>query len=263
MISVKEKENFHLSKWYLDTIDEKGDAVIYYIAHLRWKNLNLYYYNRLSYTAGKGVENKIRLKRVPIPEWEGTTLRWSHAMEVAEWQAQIPPVREILLYSEKGHIEWNCLLPHGRTTLTEGNRKIEGLGYAEQLNMTLLPWKFDIGELYWGRFLSSEHSIIWIEWRGPIPKFLVFHNGRRYDSGVVSETAVSFDGFRLIFSEQQVLRNGSLWQTLFSCFPWFKQIFPLKILLTVECKWRSKGTLYTEEKELEKGWSIYEKVTWK
>jgi len=256
-------DNFHLNKWYLDTIDEKGDAVIFYIAHLRWKRLNLHYYNRLSYTAGKGVKSKIMFKQVPLPEWTGTTLQWRNAAEVVAWQAEAPPIREMLLHTEAGHIEWNCLLPQARTTLVTADGEIQGLGYAERLDMTLLPWKFAIEELYWGRFLSGEHNITWIEWRGPVPKFHVFYNGKRYDSGVVAEDEVSFEGFRLIFSEVQVLRKGSLWRTLFSGFSWFRQLFPLKILLTNECKWRSKGTLYADGKELAKGWSIYEKVTWK
>lgn len=263
MTSGKTKDNFQLNKWYLDVIDEKGDTIIFYMANLRWKKLNLYYYNRLSCTAAGGTSNKVMLRRVPSPEWNGTVLRWKNGTEAAEWRSLTAPVREALLQTAAGDIDWDCLLPNARVTVTDGEVKMEGLGYAERLNMTLLPWKFAIEELYWGRFLSDEHHITWIEWRGPIPKFLVFYNSSRYQSGVVSETEIAFDGFRLLFSEVQVLRKGSLWHTLFSRFPWLKHLFPLKILLTDECKWRSKGTLFAGDKELATGWSIYEKVIWK
>ena len=54
--------------------------------------------------------------------------------------------------------------PRGPRSLCDGV-VLRGLGYAEHLSMTIPPWRLPIDTLRWGRFLSPERSVVWIDWQ--------------------------------------------------------------------------------------------------
>ncbi len=158
-----------------------------------------------------------------------------------------------------GSVKWDCLQSLSEVHLNIGQEEYAGLGYVERLDMTLAPWQLPIKELHWGRFLSQDCSLIWIQWRGPHPLTLVCLNGEKFEMAEVSTSHVSWDSGRLDISNPVVLRNGPIVKTALSQIPGVRRLFPESILLMDECKWRSRG-------ELEQGggtctgWVIHEVI---
>jgi len=247
----------------MDVVDERGEAFIGYAAELRWKRLSLSYHGFLRCTAEGGITARNRFRSAPMPILEGSTLRWRAPGLEGEWQGTAAPIQEILFVAPEGRIDWECVQPRAEVGLRVGKDSLHGLGYAECLEMTLPPWDLPIRELRWGRFLSSGHHVVWIQWLGPAPKLLIHHNGVRHDQGEIDETGLSFGSTRLIFSESLRLRSGALMSTVLARAPWIRQLLPLSILRLDERKWRSRGRLLLGEGlEVEDGWVIHETVRW-
>lgn len=147
-----------------------------------------------------------------------------------------------------------------------GEKSIEGLGYAEKLNLEIDPQNLPFETLCWGRFTANETSIVWIEWCGKIPLKLVYLNGVKYENVDISEESIQiYDAnLELKLTESLELRKGSLLDTVFKNLHWLIKRFPLKMLSTFECKWRSKGVLVDKnaEKSIKRGWAIHEIVIW-
>ena len=81
------------------------------------------------------------------------------------WKSLTTPVNARLFDSGEGFIDWKCHQPASNVTLKFNERTIEGIGYAEQLILTVPPWKIPMDELRWGRFGSSGNQMVWIELR--------------------------------------------------------------------------------------------------
>src|SRR5687768_5478861 len=111
--------------------------------------------------------------------------------------------------------------------------------------MALPPWRLPIDELRWGRVLSGEPSLVGVGLPGSAPLTLVFRDGVQLDDAVVSDFSVAWDGgtTALGFEESQVLREGPLLETALAEIPGIRSLFPVRILQTFECKWRSRGVL--------------------
>lgn len=253
---------FSLKKWYMDVVDERGEVFISYAAELRWNRLSLSYHGFLRGSPDGGITSRNRFRTAPMPALAGSTLRWRAPGIEGEWRGAAAPIQEVLLEAQEGRIDWQCVLPRAEVDIRVGKDSLRGLGYAECIEMTLPPWELPIHELRWGRFLSSGHQIVWIQWLGPVPKLLIHHNGVRHDQGEIDETGISFGNTHLIFSESLRLRSGALMSTVLARAPWIRQLLPLSILRLDERKWRSRGRLAQEDQAAEEGWAIHESVRW-
>ncbi len=246
----------------MDAVDERGEGFIGYAAELSWKRLSLAYHGFLRCSADGGTTSRNRFRAVPMPVQEGSTLRWKAPGIEGEWQGTAAPIQEILFETPEGRIDWRCVQPRATAELRVGKGSIHGLGYAEYIEMSLPPWDLPIRELRWGRFLSTGHHIVWIQWLGPVPKLLIHHNGVRHEQGEIDETGISFGTTRLVFSGSLQLRSGTLFSTVLARVPWIRQLLPLSILRLDERKWRSRGHLNQQGQEAENGWVIHETVRW-
>jgi hypothetical protein len=229
---------FHLSKWYLDCVSGEGEVFLAYCAELRWRALRLHYASVLGHSSS--------LREVPAPVWRGDgVLEWNApALGVTgRWEVLDPPIQETLM---DGACQWRCLVPRARAEVRVGDRSLLGLGYAEHLTMSVPPWRLGIQELRWGRFLSETDGLVWIEWRGPKPARLRWHNGVR-----------AGEELKLEIRDREVLREGPLIETALSFIPNIRKLFPARILDLREAKWRSRAALGATE-----GWAIHEVVEW-
>src|SRR5262249_23596550 len=139
------------------------------------------------------------------------------------WQALEQPVRRTLLASDKGNIDWHCLLPRARgRVVLAGSVVVEGLGYVERLEMTLRPWDLPIRELRWGRFLSEDTGVVWIEWRGQQPLQLLTLNGVDQTETDVGDREVAWRAGRLELEPGSALREGALGITALGRVPLLK-----------------------------------------
>ena len=251
----------------MDCIDSNGNTFIGYAALLNWKKLTLKYSSQLIYTSQDGVIEKSSLRKTEFPFYHNKTLNWrlKYTNTKASWVSCNNEINEQLLNSEKGDVEWSCTQPKAEAEISSlKNTLFKGLGYTEHLKLTIKPWELPIDELRWGRFLSKSHTVVWINWLGPKPINLCYVNGVLIKDIKVSdfELKSESEGLELVLNNSVTLRKGSLISTVLSRFTWLRKVFPEKILVTFECKWRSAGILKMNNLETCPGWAIHEVVKW-
>ena len=259
--------DFHLSKWYLDGVDDEGNVFIGYHATLWWKRLQLHYARAMSFRSEGAMEANTTLRKQNPPQLENSNCTWHpRALKTrGAWKGLLPPIRKTLLRSEDGEVYWQCHLPKARMEVESGGETLrDALGYAEELHLSVKPWRLPFGTLRWGRFLSSGDSVIWISWDGPAPLNLVFHNGVGIEQAVVSDTRIEWDGRNVVlaFSDTAVLLQGPVVSTALAAIPGIDTLFPGAVLNIRECKWRSKGMLTVRGVIKSTGWTIHEVVQW-
>ncbi|MBI1749723.1 MAG: hypothetical protein HY234_03025 [Acidobacteria bacterium] len=258
---------FVLSKWYFDCVADDGHTFIGYLGELRWKSLAIHYQSMLVHRDGGGTRVQSSLRRGRPPVVTGNSLSWkSTSLQVeGTWNALERPVQATILESDAGNIEWTCLQPRARANVRVG-RSVEvcGLGYAEHLRMTIPPWRLPLKELHWGRFLSETDSLVWIDWRGPHSKRMVFHNGTETQAESITRQQVVLQGEHLVMDLESscVLREGILGKTALPILRKVQKLIPRQVLGIRECKWRSRGVLRRRGRAEASGWAIHEVVQW-
>lgn len=263
---------FHLSKWYLDAVDDSGRAFIGYAGEISWKSLRSPYTSLLIHNGNEGPEtSEFRLHHLSAPEHdkEKNTLSWEDARFgiSGKWAGTMPPLCVRLFENAEGYVDWRCFFPQARATLIRKNgAPLNGWGYAEQLEITCLPWQIPLGQLRWGRFLSEKYCLVWIEWRTDSPRQWVFLNGAAVKNALVSDDAVALPerGIRLALDRSGKLESGKkilqIAGKMLSVLPGFKQFAPARFLYADESKWRSRGLLYEKEALAGEGWAVHELV---
>jgi hypothetical protein len=254
---------FHLEKWYLDCVSDTGQTAICYSAKLGWNSLAISYAGILSFDGRQEPLFRTSLLREKQPHATTDGIRWESAGLSCSGFWQPLPAKGLLpitLYHDDiGSLTWHCSQPLSKASVRTRDLEYTGLGYAEQIVMTIAPWKLPIKELLWGRFLSDNAYVVWIEWRGPHPMTAVYVNNVKVENAVVSEFALTWDGGSLELNSPACLRSGPLVKTALSSIPGVRSLFPAPVLNTHECKWRSFGKL-TLHNTIQEGWAIHELV---
>lgn len=251
---------FSLRKWYLDCVSDEGEVVIAYQAELRFKSVALHFASLLHQQGQQPARVRSTLRRCAVPAATGATLLWeAPALEVAgAWQGLAPAFATTLFEDAGRTVQWRCEQPRSRASIRlPSGRAVEGFGYAEQLAMTVPPWRLPIDKLRWGRFAAARTGLVWIEWQGPHPLRVALLDGVPVELGSAGEDRVDAGPSSLSLSAPTVLRSGRIGQTALSGIAGLRQSFPLRILRLEETKWRSRGTLGSDE-----GWAIHEVVRW-
>lgn len=264
---MKRHSHFLLSKWYMDCVSDDGNVFIGYAATLKGRGVSINYSSVLQYQNNKQTEVTTSLLRFSAPRTIGSSLNWSSGpLGVSgTWNAIALPIKRTIFESDTGTIEWHCLQPLARAEVSIGTgQRLEGFGYAEHILISIPPWQLPIDELRWGRFLSNSDSLVWIDWRGPHPLTLLFHNDRQVEGALVTDSEVVFNDGRLslTLNEKAVLREGPLIKTALSMVHRLLEMTPLRGLNTYECKWRARGSLNQEQTPMSTGWAIHEIVRW-
>ena len=244
-----------LEKWYADVVDG-GRVSIHYRASLYLGWLELAYRGELgrerhgTFSAGS-AKSLPRIEGSParlLLMTDGGALAWREATS-----------RPICLWSD-GHREvtWNPLVLNGAV---EG--AASGRGYAEQLRMTVAPWRLGIDRLWWGRFCGDEHSLVWIVWEGCHPLRLVLLDGHEARLDDVTEEIVCVaPSARLDLRERRLLVDETLGTGALANMPWPKRIAPAAFLRGRERKWLAEGDLNVDGKSIDHGAVVCEKVEW-
>jgi len=256
--------NFQLTKWYLDITTDRGECFIGYSARIRWKKISLSYRGFILLDRKGAIHKNSSFRLSQLPLMANESLTWTTSFGTGVWQKTEGARREMLLDAETGSIDWNCVLPKAKASFKMADETvIQGLGYAEKMELTLPPWEIPITTLYWGRYLSPSNTLIWIEWKGPVPKMLVFLNGEKYTEGVVNNKQIRFGSYTLTMTTHATLRSGSIGTTVFSKFKKIMALFPLSISRLEENKWTGKATFFHAGEVIDDGRYIHEEVNWK
>jgi hypothetical protein len=127
-----------------------------------------------------------------------------------------------------------------------GDARLEGLGYLERLRLTVRPWKLPFRTLHWGRHLSAEHSLVWIDWRGGEERCWVWLDGVEQAGAAVQDDGVTglADGAELRWNGGRDLRDRRL------------------LARWHEHKRLSPSAITMRGRPLDHGWTVHEVVTW-
>jgi hypothetical protein len=268
---------FRLSKWYLDCVTSEGDALIVYLAQLRWRELALPYACVLEHRAG---ETRVHTSLLGdgLPSAGEDELTWSsERLGVSgRWRALMPALPpDTLFASGMGGVEWRCLQPAASVAVQirdeHGLRRVEGLGYAECLTLTVAPWSLPLDELHWGRFVGPAttpgeyESIVWIDWRGPHGARRAFRNGAAVDAAEMTAERITLsDGGVLSLDAGRSLRAGALGATVLAGIPKLATALPARMLGVRERKWCSRAVFVPRSgaATATRGWAIHEVVQW-
>ncbi|MBS1555255.1 MAG: hypothetical protein JSU09_10040 [Bacteroidetes bacterium] len=256
-------KRFLLEKWYLDITNEEGQVFIGYAAKVKWGNTSLGYNGYLSKGLDQQISSKSSFGNFYEPKYENIDLRWRTDFGDGAWGLEGTPIIEDLLETEKGGIVWSCLLQKSMATFKLREATITGLGYVEKIQLTLPPWQFPIDQLLWGRYVSQSNGIVWIEWRGSIPKKLIYFNGEPQLVSMIGDTVIHFAEYQLIFESSFNLRSGSIGNTVFSAFKNIMAMFPARVFRLTEKKFAGSATLKYKGEQVDRGSYIHEIVDWK
>lgn len=252
--------SFKLSKWYLDCVTLTGDTLIAYSGTARWGKLRLHYSSTLE-TADERIVERYSLRPPLNPVVTDSIVSWqSKTLKISgSWEKLSPGVNETIYRESDGVIEWDCRMPLARAKI--GDR--QGLGYVENLTMTIPPWKLPIQTLRWGRFTSPTDWLTWIDWEGDYSRRIVYLNGELLQCSRIEDNKLEAnDQTCLSMRRSLVLRDGPLGMTALSVVPGIRKMFPKQLIEMVECKWRSWARLERKDKSPVEGWAIHERVSW-
>lgn len=257
--------DFSLGKYYVDFVTSEGHFFIGYSAQMNWRGIDVNYRATIHHPSIHGVKSGPSLSGREAPVHEDASLIWNTPKLGFDcrWRPLSPPFSYVLHKDVGGFVEWNCLQPSARTQMTTSSgAKIEALGYVEYLNMTIFPWRLGLQTLLWGRFVSEQHAVVWIEWRGDLPLILLVCDGRRIDDPKISNHRVVCDDFELSFKQADTIRMGSIGEALVSKLPAVLKTAPVEFLGGREEKYVSLGKLTHRDGSSHTGWVIYERVSW-
>jgi hypothetical protein len=246
----------------MDCVTDAGDAAILYCADLNWRGMHLTYSSALTVSEGL-VETKSSMAGYRLNESDGQIVVEFPRLEVSgSWRADAEPYQRTVFENASGSVEWNCLQPRSLVNLRVGGRELKGLGYAECLTLTVPPWQLPMRQLRWGRFVSLEESLAWVDWQGEYCTSFAVHNRRACETLSVSDAEVAIPGATLRMEDSLQLRAGRLRATVISGAPALSKLLPRSLRNIEEQKWRSRGSLNAKDGS-SRGWVIHEVVNWK
>lgn len=255
---------FRLRKWYLDLVTPRGDAFIGYAARAQVLGMPLHH-NAALLARADGSTTEFRFAAFAPNCIDGGVVWNVPPLRCAGlWQRTRPARSVSLLDSTAGTIQWHCPVPGAPAEVTIGRDTYRGLGYVEELTMTLAPWNFPFATLRWGRFITASTSVIWIDWRDGLNRTWVIHNNAFDEQARVADNAVHLSNGRLDLpvSGRRVLRDAPLTHTAFPKLPALGKLLPNGLSRARETKFLTRATLHTSG-GAEEGYALHEVVTWR
>ncbi len=251
---------FLLEKWYGDVVTSHGAGAIVYAARLRWGPLRVAYAATVVFDASAS-RSQSSIRHVTMPRIDGHAATWRHeTLGVdATWCRDAEPLDSCLVDGPDGSIRWTCHMPRALARVRVGETTLHGLGYLEQLRLTIPPAElpFRGGVLRWGRYVSPAHALVWIEWTGRDPQRWVWLNG-------VPQTGPDgLDGnLRLVLHDSRPIRDDPLLTTIRVPLPKLARRLAGTLDAVREHKHLSRGALVSGAGPVDTGWAIHEEVEW-
>ena len=255
----------HLEKFYVDVVTKDGSGCIGYAARLHGFGLAATLASTLRWPVDSGgAAVQRRTSRGTLPGIAQGALHWRcSALGLDGIWSSAPHTHaeaKILWLDGAGSVTWEVLAPRARVELRADDGDLIGWGYAERLTLTVNPWRLPIDSLRWGRFVSPEHSVAWIDWEHRTPRRWLLHDGIEIRGFNVDDAHLSWPGHALAFHETRVLRSGRLADTVFSRWRLIERVLPRRILALQETKWCSAGVLINDDGKETPGRVIHERV---
>ncbi len=266
-MNKKDSDNFYIKKIYADRVDNDGNLFICYLAKIKWNLININYSFKLHIdTKLDDFREVSSFKNFQMPNVNNGIFEFeSKNINLNFKYKNISPTNiseKLFENNDNETVNWNCFQAISETEIISDNKLYKGLGYAEILEMNVKPWKLPVNVLKWGRFVSKEHSLVWIVWEGshPISKFWL--DGKLIEVDNINENGIKFQdkNIELKFIDTFNIRDGKVVNLLPKASKLLNSIGN-KIINLHETKYLSKSILTFNSQEFE-GWSIYEVVHW-
>ena len=257
--------NFSLEKYYLDLVTAEGHYFIGYSARLHLAGISFNYNAALHDPSMVGVNAGPNWSSRDAPVADDTVLTWRSPRLGfdGEWRPLVPSENLVLHETGNGFVEWNCQQPSAQVQLsTAPGTTYRGLGYVEFLRLTIPPWHLGLQTLLWGRFVSEDHSVVWIEWQGRHALTVLICNGARVANAKIAGNDVKCDDFELSLEPAATIRMGPIGEALTSKIPSVLRSAPVEFLRGREQKYLSRGRLRFVDGTENSGWVIHERVSW-
>jgi hypothetical protein len=251
-----------MAKWYLDCVTGEGDAVIVYCAEMKWRGVHLHLCSVLSGIGG------IFRTRTSISPCRVDAVDGQISADLAKlgvtgtWESDSLPFERVVYEQGAGNVRWNCLQPRSFAQVRIGDRVLCGLGYAERLTLSIAPWKLPLKQLRWGRFVSPQDSLAWVDWQGSYSTRFAVHSSRECGLLSVSDAKVTVPNATLRIEPGIPLRSGRLVETFLPDVSALGRLFPHSLFNVAEHKSLSRAVLSTTDHS-SAGWVIHEVVHWR
>ena len=143
---------FHLCKWYCDLTTNDGTVLIGYWSQLRWGLLRLSHASYIFFRSDGSLRQRGTLFAGAGPQLCENEMNWScqPLQLIGSWRARAQSVKQVLLEGHEGSVKWDCHMPTADVQIEFEGEILRGVGYVEQLTMTLPPWRLPFAELRWG-----------------------------------------------------------------------------------------------------------------
>lgn len=262
------RSNFHLNKWFLDFIGDKGEAMIFYAAKLTWNGFSAHYASWIQYDSENGVKVSSHFRNVIIPKKKEKLISWhDDKFKVSgQWESVAKPLQARIYDADHGFLDWNCFQPASKVKLNIGDKVVKGNGYVEQLILTAPPWHIPMNDLRWGRFHSLGNTIVWIELRAEKQQQWIWLNGEKITNCSIEDNCLSSDerAFSLKLDRGVVIESEKkihqVVHKLLRYLPGFNKLMPTKFLMAESHKWVSKGEFQKNGSPIMHGMAIHEWV---
>lgn len=174
--------------------------MIFYVVKLTWHGLTTTYTSWLRYDKTSGVRLKSRFRNVQFPERHNNLISWSDSKfgVSGTWESLAETIQTRLFDLEEGYFDWKCDQPASKVQLRINDRVLEGRGYAEQLILTVPPWKIPMDELRWGRFGSDGINIVWIELTEKEKRQWLWLNGAKIENCIIEDDHITMPAKDLV-----------------------------------------------------------------
>lgn len=250
-----------VEKWYLDCVTPDGAGLIGYAVRIGWGPFAVKCAETLQWTdIAQFPQQRIALGGpLPVAGAERIVWRCPALRASGTWVPLAPGLGAMVLHEDAtGRIEWNCLCPAAQVQAFAADRPCEGLGYAEQLILTVPAGALPFHELRWGRFVGAGVNCVWIRWRQPAERCWCFHNGAPVGAEMRDDGQLVWPGHRLELEPGSTLRHGRLADTAFAHAKWLQRFLPSRVAGIQETKWCSRGVLTDQAGRRHEGWAIHE-----
>lgn len=253
-----------ISRWYLDCIAPDGDLFIGQAVSIRWAKLHI---NLVSGVTGIGDRISRRDTVVfseAFPREVGPELTWNCVPLSIQgtWDSSAPKFEQAL-YSDKNQlIQWRCIAPRARVNLRlADSRMLQGIGYADYIQVTADEWTLPIREIRFGRYLTDRESFIWIDLAGAFTRPWVWRNGIEQPIASITDDVVAIeDNHTLGLAHKKIVREGTLGNTILQSLPALRTLVPESIADLFECTWRTRAVLLKSTDEVDTGWAIHQLI---
>jgi hypothetical protein len=247
MANDHHRDAFSLTKWYFDCTSSDGRTAVGYCASLDWRRLSLTWQALSLWDRGELSMERSIIAAGSMPWCGGDRIGWSATRLGCDLAARrlVEPA-DILLFEHAGGcgcVKWRCEAPSAEMTLEMAGRpRMRGAGYVERIQLTLPPWRLPIRELRWGRWIDDDanHSVVWIDWRGPEPRTWLLVDGVVTSHADVQDGCVVAGPAVLTLDRRSTLSTRSLADILGRFAP-LRAVVPSSLMSLRQVKWQSRG----------------------